>query len=73
MNRPHTQKPDADNVEKAVLDALNGVAFLDDCQVYDVRVTKHWGELGQTVVTVEAPMSWEGSGVVEVPFRGTIS
>lgn len=34
-------KPDADNVAKAVLDALNGVAWLDDCQVLDLHVVKH--------------------------------
>ena len=33
-----TVKPDADNVEKAVKDALNGVVWRDDCQV--VNTTK---------------------------------
>src|SRR5690606_17037782 len=27
-----TVKPDSDNVEKSVKDALNGVAWVDDCQ-----------------------------------------
>lgn len=34
-------KPDVDNVAKSVLDALNGVAWLDDCQVLDLHVVKH--------------------------------
>lgn len=38
---PDTVKPDADNVAKAVLDALNGVAYADDAQVVSLRVTKH--------------------------------
>lgn len=29
----HEQTPDIDNLEKAVLDALKGFAWLDDCQV----------------------------------------
>lgn len=36
-----TTKPDIDNVLKAVLDALNGVAYKDDSQVVEVRVVKH--------------------------------
>ena len=34
-------KPDADNVAKLVLDALNGHAYCDDSQVTCLRVTKH--------------------------------
>lgn len=34
-------KPDADNVLKAVLDALNGVAYADDSQVVETRCVKH--------------------------------
>lgn len=35
-----TAKPDIDNVAKAVLDALNGVAYEDDRQVVSLNVTK---------------------------------
>lgn len=35
-----THKPDADNVAKVVLDALNGVAWLDDAQVTSLTVVK---------------------------------
>lgn len=38
---PDTYKPDADNVLKVVLDALNGVAYRDDSQVVVVQMTKH--------------------------------
>ena len=30
---PHTKKPDLDNLEKAVMDAANGVVVQDDSQV----------------------------------------
>ena len=36
-----TFKPDVDNIAKAVLDALNGVAFEDDSQVVCLRCYKH--------------------------------
>jgi Holliday junction resolvase RusA-like endonuclease len=27
---PHTSKPDRDNLDKAVMDALKGIAWIDD-------------------------------------------
>lgn len=41
--KPMTSKPDADNVAKSILDALNKKAWEDDAQVYKVFVTKVWG------------------------------
>ena len=35
----HQQKPDADNMIKALMDAL----FTDDAHIWDFRVTKVWG------------------------------
>jgi len=40
----HIAKPDRDNVEKAILDALKGVAFVDDCQVCAGEVRKFYHE-----------------------------
>lgn len=39
-----TKKPDIDNIIKAVLDALNGVAYKDDTQVVQVMATKKYGD-----------------------------
>ena len=40
----HTKKPDADNLAKAVLDALNGVAWEDDSQVVRVGIFKEYAK-----------------------------
>lgn len=52
IGRPHCQKPDLDNCLKAILDGLNRIAFADDSQVYHIIALKHWGDVEQTVVTV---------------------
>lgn len=51
--RPHTQKPDLDNLEKAILDALNEIAFEDDCQVAEVTKRKLWGNTDKITVRIE--------------------
>lgn len=38
-----TVKPDADNILKAVADALNGVAYADDSAVVEMRIGKRYG------------------------------
>lgn len=45
-NQPHEQKPDIDNLLKAVLDSL----FDDDSCVWDIRATKVWGREGKIKV-----------------------
>ena len=42
LTEPDTCKPDADNIEKLVMDALNGVAWIDDSQVTDLSVRKDY-------------------------------
>ena len=39
-NKPHMMKPDRDNLEKCLQDAL----AKSDCHVWDGRVTKYWSE-----------------------------
>lgn len=41
--RPPMMKPDVDNIGKIILDALNGVAWVDDKQVTRLEITKLWG------------------------------
>lgn len=42
-----TGKPDADNLAKLVLDALNGCAWLDDGQVVDLTISKRYAKPGE--------------------------
>lgn len=52
-----TKKPDADNIAKAICDALNGVAYGDDAQICKLCVSKRYqaveGSTPYTVVEVE--------------------
>lgn len=41
----HTTKPDTDNVCKAILDALNGVAYKDDSQIIRMKSEKLYSEI----------------------------
>ncbi len=43
---PHESKPDKDNLEKSLLDAV----FDEDSHVWDGRVTKLWAEKGAIIV-----------------------
>ena len=47
-----TKKPDADNILKAVADALNHIAYHDDSSIVYVEVEKVYSHDPQTVVTL---------------------
>ena len=40
---PLSRNGDVDNIAKSILDALNGFAYEDDCQVTTLIVTKQYG------------------------------
>lgn len=48
-----TKKPDADNIVKVVLDALNKVAYRDDAQVVELVAIKRWSNTSRLVVIIE--------------------
>jgi Holliday junction resolvase RusA-like endonuclease len=53
IGQPHTQRPDADNLAKLVLDVMQaGRAFADDAKVARLTVVKAWGEDQGAAVTV---------------------
>ena len=52
MIRP-TKKPDSDNVAKAVLDSINGIAYKDDAYVVDLTVSKYYADEGFVKIRLE--------------------
>lgn len=48
-----TVKPDCDNIAKVILDALNGIAFDDDKQIVEIRITKEYTEKPKVVVIIK--------------------
>ena len=48
-----TMKPDADNIAKAVCDALNGLAYKDDSQVVALAVFKRYEENERIEVIIQ--------------------
>ena len=48
-----TGKPDVDNLAKLVLDAMNGVFFLDDKQVISLTVSKAYDNVPRVEVRIE--------------------
>lgn len=36
------QKPDIDNIAKAILDGLNGIAYIDDKSVFSIKACKYY-------------------------------
>lgn len=49
----HTKKCDADNIAKACLDALNGIAFYDDSQICELSVSKYYGEIPKVEIIID--------------------
>ena len=48
------KKPDSDNIAKAILDALNGVAYYDDSQIVELTIKKEYGEAARVEVELNA-------------------
>lgn len=64
---PYTKKPDADNIVKAVLDALNGVAYEDDSKVCSIFCSRHYTEdpIGYSSVTITDDVQQFIAAIVE--------
>lgn len=53
ITKPVTVSKDIDNLAKAVLDALNGIAYDDDRQVVALIARKEYAEEAKTIVKLE--------------------
>lgn len=54
------KKPDADNIAKSVLDALNGIAYRDDAQVIRLDVVKYWDTSPRVDVWITDDITQQG-------------
>jgi Holliday junction resolvase RusA-like endonuclease len=48
-----TKKPDWDNIAKAIADSINGIVYIDDCQIVNAHVAKRYGTVGMVEVLVK--------------------
>jgi Holliday junction resolvase RusA-like endonuclease len=48
----HTKKPDKTKLERSVEDALTGIIWKDDCQIYSGRQSKAYGSMPGVMVEV---------------------
>lgn len=51
-DKPHTKRPDLDNLVKAMTDALNGLAYKDDSQIYAMVIQK-WETLRESNIEIK--------------------
>lgn len=47
-----TKKPDIDNIQKAILDSLNKVAYKDDSQIVTMIFKKYYGETPKAIIKI---------------------
>lgn len=65
---PVIKRPDADNLMKLVMDALEGIAFTDDRMVAHQASLKIWGDASRTIIKVSpwhAPICADALGLLE--------
>lgn len=46
-------KPDLDNIEKIIYDALNGIAYVDDSHIIEMTISKHYSDSPRVEITIE--------------------
>ena len=49
----YTKKPDLDNLVKAILDGLNGIAYKDDNQIIEIEARKEYGKYDNIYIELE--------------------
>ena len=52
-----TKKPDADNILKCFLDAMNGIVYLDDKPVVNIHLTKVYAETPAVEIMVKEDLA----------------
>lgn len=54
----HCIRPDIDNLEKFIFDCLNGIVWIDDCQVSEVYKRKIYSDNPRTEITIDKLYGW---------------
>lgn len=62
---PFPPRPDADNIAKLVMDALQGHAFPNDSRCWQITALKRWGD----VPGITVAFSWRNNGGGPSPQR----
>jgi Holliday junction resolvase RusA-like endonuclease len=52
IGKHYTKKPDIDNIAKAILDGLNGIAYGDDNQISELEIQKIYSDRARTEVEI---------------------
>ncbi len=55
----HTGRPDQDNLQKLVMDALSGVVYADDAQIAKSSFVKRFGKPARTIVRFTELPDWK--------------
>ena len=50
---PYDRHIDLDNLAKAVMDSVIGIAYMDDKQIVSLRVKKYYGKVGRVVIRIK--------------------
>ena len=53
IGKPHSSKPDLDNLLKLLCDALNGIVFKDDSQIWNLTSEKQYHSYPRIEVSIE--------------------
>lgn len=53
IGKPYPKKPDMDNIIKAILDSLNGLAYKDDNQIVCINAEKKYGLADRVIIVLE--------------------
>lgn len=54
------KKPDIDNLQKSLLDALNGIVWDDDAKITHIEAWKFYSEKPRTEIEINERTSWNG-------------
>lgn len=54
------KKPDIDNLQKSILDSLNGIVWDDDAKITHIEAWKFYSEDPRTEIEIEERNNWNG-------------